>query len=90
MAQDLSESLIEFPCHFPIKIIGEAHQDFIQIIAALISNHIHDFIEKKIESKMSSGGKFISLTCTIYVTSKHQLDSIYKDLSSHPMTKFVL
>mgnify|MGYP005653557565 FL=1 len=90
MAQEFSESLIEFPCHFPIKIIGEAHQDFIQIIAALISKHINDFVEKKIESKMSSEGKFISLTCTVYVTSKQQLDSIYKDLSSHPMTKFVL
>jgi len=39
---------------------------------------------------MSSEGKFMSLTCTIYVTSKEQLDSIYKDLSLHPMTKFVL
>ncbi|MDG2252454.1 MAG: DUF493 domain-containing protein [Methylophilaceae bacterium] len=90
MAQDFSESLIEFPCHFPIKIIGEAHQDFIQVITKLIKEHINDFVEKKIESKMSSEGKFISLTCTVYVTSKQQLDSIYKDLSSHPMTKFVL
>jgi len=90
MAKDLSESLIKFPCNFPIKVIGEAHQDFIQIIATLIKEHIHDFIDKKIESKISSEGKFISLTCTIYVTSKQQLDLIYKDLSSHPMTKFVL
>ena len=90
MAKDFSESLIEFPCHFPIKIIGEAHQDFIQVITKLIKEHINDFVEKKIESKMSSEGKFISLTCTVYVTSKQQLDSIYKDLSSHPMTKFVL
>ena len=51
MAQDLSESLIEFPCHFPIKIIGEAHQDFIQIIAALISKHIHDLMKKKLNRK---------------------------------------
>ena len=90
MAQEFSESLIEFPCHFPIKIIGEAHQDFIQVITKLIKEHTNDFVEKKIESKMSSEGKFISLTCTVYVTSKQQLDSIYKDLSSHPMTKFVL
>ena len=90
MAEDSSESLVEFPCHFPIKIIGEAHQDFIQIITKLLKKHVHDFINKNIESKMSSEGKFISLTCTIYVTSKQQLDLIYKDLSSHPMTKFVL
>jgi len=90
MAEDLSESLIEFPCHFPIKVIGEAHQDFIQIIATLIKKHIHDFMDKTVELKMSSEGKFMSLTCTIYVTSQQQLDLIYKDLSSHPMTKFVL
>jgi putative lipoic acid-binding regulatory protein len=90
MAEDPSESLVEFPCHFPIKVIGEAHQDSIQIIAQLIKEHIHDFSDKTIESKMSSEGKFISLTCTIYVTSKEQLDLIYKALSAHPMTKFVL
>ena len=90
MVEELSESLIEFPCHFPIKVIGEAHQDFIQIITRLIKEHIHDFIDKEIESRISSEGKFISLTCTIYVTSKQQLDLIYKDLSAHPMTKFVL
>ena len=90
MSKDLSESLIEFPCNFPIKIIGEAHQDFRKIIASLIKEHIHDFIDKTIESKNSKEGKFVSFTCTIYVTSKQQLDLIYKDLSAHPMTKFVL
>ena len=90
MAEDSSESLIKFPCNFPIKVIGEAHQDFIQIIVTIIKEHTHDFIEKKIESKMSSESNFISLTCTVYVTSKQQLDLIYEDLSSHPMTKFVL
>ena len=90
MTEDSSESLIEFPCYFPIKIIGDAHQDFINQISVLITKHIEDFNTKKIEFKFSKEGKFISLTCTIYVTTKKQLDLIYIDLSSHPMTKFVL
>ncbi len=90
MHDDSAESLIKFPCHFPIKIIGDAHQDFINQISALIMTHLKEFDTKSIEAKFSKEGKFISLTCNIYVTSKHQLDEIYKDLSAHPMTKFVL
>jgi uncharacterized protein len=40
--------------------------------------------------KGSKQGNYISLTCNIYVTSKVQLDNLYRELSSHPETKFVL
>ena len=34
-----NETLIEFPCDFPIKVMGEAREDFAEIIVALI--HIY-------------------------------------------------
>lgn len=85
-----SETLIEFPCDFPIKVMGEAQADFSAEIIKTIQQILPSFNASQVEMRGSSGGKYISLTCTVYVTSKPQLDGIYRALSAHPMTKFVL
>ena len=84
------ETLIEFPCDFPIKVMGETHADFTDEVVTTIRSLIPEFDTTTIEMRGSSGGKYISLTCTVYVTSKPQLDDIYRALTSHPMVKVVL
>ena len=84
------ETLIEFPCDFPIKVMGETHADFGKEIIKTIQSVIASFDANQIEMRGSSGGKYISLTCTVYVTSKLQLDNVYRALTAHPMVKFVL
>jgi uncharacterized protein len=87
---DITETLIEFPCNFPIKVMGETHKDFTNEIIKTIQSIIPKFDAANIEMRGSSGGKYISLTCTVYVTSKPQLDDIYRALTSHPMVKVTL
>jgi uncharacterized protein len=87
---DLSETLIEFPCDFPIKIMGETQSDFTTEITKTIQALIPSFDASGIEMRGSSGGKYISLTCNVHVTSKPQLDDIYRALTSHKMVKVVL
>lgn len=84
------ESLIEFPCDFPIKVMGEMRDDFAEIIVAEIRKQLPDFDSSKVEMRASSGGKYISLTCIVHVTSRPQLDDIYRALSAHPMVKITL
>ena len=85
-----SETLIEFPCDFPIKVMGETSEDFSKEIIRTIQSVITSFDASQIEMRGSSGGKYISLTCTVYVTSKQQLDDVYRVLTTHPLVKFVL
>ncbi len=85
-----TETLIEFPCDFPIKVMGETHADFTSEIIKTIQPLAPEFDASKIEMRGSSGGKYISLTCTVYVTSKLQLDNIYRALTSHAMVKVAL
>ena len=85
-----AETLIEFPCDFPIKVMGETHADFTAEIVKTIQQLNPGFSTANIEMRGSSGGKYISLTCTVYVTSKLQLDDIYRALTSHPMVKVTL
>ena len=87
---DQQETLIEFPCEFPIKVMGETHESFSIEVIKTIQQHEATFDATRIELKGSSGGKYTSLTCTCYVESKTQLDNIYRALTSHTMVKFVL
>jgi uncharacterized protein len=93
MAEEISsntETLIEFPCNFPIKVMGETHDDFTAEVTKAIQLYIPEFGAELIEMRGSAGGKYISLTCMVYVTSKSQLDDIYRTLTAHPMVKVVL
>jgi|TARA_B110000967_G_scaffold26998_1_gene24716 putative lipoic acid-binding regulatory protein len=90
MANKEEESLIDFPCYFPIKVMGETVDNFSLLVMQVIKKYDESFNETAIEIKGSSEGKYISLTCNIYVTSKKQLDEIYIELSGLSITKFVL
>ena len=90
MDQNKKESLLEFPCNFDIKVMGESVESFSESMIKIIKKQDENFNESRIEMKGSSNGKYISLTCNVYVTSQEQLDKIYMDLSKNPMTKFVL
>ena len=85
-----SETLIEFPCMFPIKVMGEVHDEFTSTVIKIIKQKNKGFDPSTIEMKGSSEGRYISLTCFVYVTSKPELDDIYRSLSTHPMIKVVL
>lgn len=84
------ESLIEYPCDFPIKIMGHTQPGFAQAIVALVKRHAPDFDEATVDMKSSKHGKYLSLTCTVRATSRAQLDAIYTELSDHPMVVMAL
>ena len=86
----LQETLLEFPCAFPLKIMGPAHAALAQTVLGIVLQHATDFDGATMEMRASSGGKYISLTCTINARSKSQLDALYRELSSHPLVKVVL
>ena len=85
-----SQTLLEFPCDFPLKIMGAAHPDFAQTIAAVVVRHAPDFDAATMEMRPSKAGNYLSLTCTVRAVSQLQLDALYRELTAHPMVKVVL
>jgi putative lipoic acid-binding regulatory protein len=83
-------TLIEFPCDFPLKIMGAADPGFAQAIAGVVQKHAPEFDPGQMEMRPSSAGKYLSLTCTVRAVSQQQLDSLYLELTAHPMVKVVL
>lgn len=84
------DSLLEFPCAFPLKIMGLAHEGLAQAVLEVVLRHAPDYDGATMEMRASSTGKYLSLTCTVRATSQPQLDNLYRELTSHPMVKVVL
>ncbi len=84
------ETLLEFPCDFPLKVMGATREGFAQAIVDVVLKHAPDFDAANLEMRPSKAGNYLSLTCTIRATSKPQLDALYGELTAHPWVKIVL
>lgn len=84
------ESLIEYPCRFPIKVMGEKVEGFVGAITLIAAQFDATFDAASVELRDSRGGNYLGITLTITATSREQLDELYRTLSSHPMVKVVL
>ena len=84
------QSLIEYPCDFPLKILGHTQPGFAQAILGVVKQHAPDFDDASLTMKTSKKGKYLSVTCVIRATSREQLDALYQALCDHPMVVMVL
>ena len=83
-------TLIDYPCEFPIKIMGKNKAEFTKSILMIVNRHISSFDDTSVETKVSKKNKYLSLTCTVHVVSQHQLDALYQELCDHPMVLMAL
>lgn len=84
------ETLLTFPCSFPIKVMGERRDDFAQTILSAVEHLSGPLQADQVEIRSSRTSKYLSVTLIVEAQSKAQLDDIYRTLTSHPMVKLVL
>ena len=84
------QPLIEYPCDFPIKIMGARVDGFAQAVIEVVLRHAPDFDPAGVEMRPSSKGNYLAVTCTFRALSQAQVDALYRELTSHPMVKVVL
>ena len=84
------ESLIDFPCDFPVKVMGAAIPEFHTCITQIAKRHDSDFISDEIKQKNSKTGKYVSLTLNIHAKDKAQLDRLYQELTDHELVLWAL
>lgn len=88
--QARSESLIEYPSSFPIKVMGAKVDGFVDAVTAIARQFDPAFDAATVELRDSKAGNYLGITITITATSREQLDELYRTLSTHPMVKIVL
>ncbi|MEE9445029.1 MAG: DUF493 domain-containing protein [Cocleimonas sp.] len=84
------ESLIDFPCDFPVKIMGAAIPEFHSIVAEIAKKHDAEFNDDETKQKISKTGKYASLTLNIHAKDKSQLDALYLELTGHELVLWAL
>ena len=86
----LTDSLIEYPCDFPIKVFGQTQQGFLQAVTEVVLQYDPGFTAASITMRNSKTARYVSLTCTVKATSREQLDALYQALCDHPLVVMVL
>lgn len=84
------ESLLRFPCDFPIKIMGAGGGEFQALVVALVRQHAPDLDEGRIRIRDSRAGRYQSVTVVVNARDQSQLDALYQELSRHPQIRLVL
>lgn len=77
-----TDTLLKFPCEFPIKIVGHATTEFEKTVLEIVKRHAPEITLSSHKMRKSSDGKYLSITVTIQAASKAQLDAIYLDLTA--------
>ncbi len=86
----MENTLLEFPCDFPMKIIGNHQVNLLNIVGEIILKYVPNFDLQTLQTKLSRNQQYISITCIIKAESQIQLDNLYTELSAHHLIKFVL
>ena len=88
--KELTTSLLEFPCEFPLKIFGLQQEGFTRAVLEVVTRHDPEFTAASMEMRSSKNTRYLSLTCTIQAASQTQLDALYQELCDHPSIVMVL
>jgi putative lipoic acid-binding regulatory protein len=85
-----SESLIEFPCSFPLKVMGRNQNNFVSLVQGIVAGLLPANEPLTVEIKPSSGDAYVSVTLTFTAQSKDQLDALYQQLHASPLVLMTL
>jgi uncharacterized protein len=81
---------MNFPCIFPLKVMGANQDDFESLVLSIIKKHASIATEEVVTARLSRDGRFLSLTVRIHAESQDQLDAIYRELSAHERVLMML
>jgi uncharacterized protein len=85
-----TDSLLTFPCDFPLKVMGRNNDEFRSIVLGIVHKHVGSDAVGSIEERPSKDSKYLGLTYNIRAQSKAQLDALYLELTSCEKVLIVL
>lgn len=83
--------ILEFPCaNFPIKVLGMAAEDYLEVVYELVAKHCPECPRDRIKVQNSGKGSFQSLTLYITAQSPEHLERIHQELKAHHYVRMVI
>ena len=77
-----SDELFNFPCDFPIKVMGRTDCELETLVVEIVNKHVDDLNEAAVKSRPSGKGNFMAVTVIVKAHSREQLDNIYLELTA--------
>jgi putative lipoic acid-binding regulatory protein len=81
---------LQFPCAFPIKVMGVNAPDFTDNIYEIVIRHAPDTPLEALAARTSREDRYIALTIQIQARDRAQLDELYRELNAHPQVRMTL
>lgn len=81
---------IEFPCLYPIKVIGEAGEGFADMVVRIAERHSPGSDTRLVEVMDSKNGRYLSVRIQITATGADQLQALHADLKATGKVHMVL
>lgn len=81
---------IEFPCAYPVKVLGLHAEDFVVCMVEILQRHDPGLSQEKISYRESRGGRYLSLTANITATGPEQLQALFDELKASGRVALVL
>ena len=88
--QEQEPPRIEFPCDYPIKVLGRSGKDFKDIVLDVMRKHAPEIDESLVTQRPSGKGTFTSMTVFITATGKPQLEALHGDLMDSGLVQMVI
>lgn len=76
----MEDSPLQFPCEYPLKVMGANDPSFRERMRAVIAGELGTGQPSHVAERLSANAKFVSLTCTVTVQTRDQLDGLYRAL----------
>jgi putative lipoic acid-binding regulatory protein len=83
-------SPFEFPCDVPVKVFGRNDDAFREAVIAIVRRHFPDFRRDNLRERPSRQDRYLSITLTVWVENRAQIDGLYTELSGHEAILMVL
>ena len=87
---DESSITIEFPCEYPVKVMGKNVAEFTEVILEIIRRHASDLKDENISLRPSRNNNYLAVNVIIYATGTQQLQALFDDLKASGLVSMVL
>ncbi len=81
---------ISYPCRYPVKIVGEAGDEFVESVLKVTRRHAPELEERDIRVRTSAEGNYCSVAVVIIATGEEQLDNLHNELKENPEVRLVI
>lgn len=81
---------LQYPCPYPIKVVGEHSEDFASAIISIVQQHDPHVREEHVTVRASSSGRYVSLTITFTAKGPAHIEALHADLKASGRVQVVL